>query len=105
MSSRPAVRRDLSVVVNADEDDETLGDQVRDALGSDADAVEDVTILSRTVRRLPSAALARLGALPTQRNLLVRVVLRRLDRTLADAEANELRDQIYARLHRGTAWQ
>ncbi len=106
VSSRPAIRRDLSIAVNADEDDETLGDQVREALGPDADAVEDVTILSGTpCADLPSAALARLGARPEQRNLLVRVVLRRLDRTLTDAEANDLRDRIYVRLHRGTAWQ
>jgi phenylalanyl-tRNA synthetase alpha chain len=106
VSSQPAVRRDLSIAVNADEDDETLGDQVRDALGADADAVEDVTILSSTpCAELPAAALARLGADPEQRNLLVRVVIRRLDRTLTDAEANDLRDRIYARLHRGTARQ
>jgi phenylalanyl-tRNA synthetase alpha chain len=106
VSSQPAVRRDLSIVVNADEDDETLGDQVREALGLDADAVEDVTILTATpCTDLPSAALARLGAERHQRNLLVRVVLRRLDRTLTDAEANDLRDRIYLRLHQGTAWQ
>jgi phenylalanyl-tRNA synthetase alpha chain len=106
VSSQPAIRRDLSIVVNADEDDETLGDQVRDALGPDADAVEDVTILSSTpCEELPAAALDRLGARPEQRNLLARVVIRRLDRTLTDAEANDLRDRIYARLHRGTAWQ
>jgi phenylalanyl-tRNA synthetase alpha chain len=106
VSSQPAIRRDLSIAVNADEDDETLGDQVRDALGPDADAVEDVTILSSTpCDELPAAALGRLGAHPEQRNLLVRVVIRRLDRTLTDAEANDLRDRIYARLHRGTAWQ
>jgi phenylalanyl-tRNA synthetase alpha chain len=106
VSSQPAIRRDLSIVVNADEDDETLGDQVRDALGPDADAVEDVTILSSTpCAALPVAALGRLGARPEQRNLLVRVVIRRLDRTLTDAQANDLRDRIYARLHRGTAWQ
>jgi phenylalanyl-tRNA synthetase alpha chain len=106
VSSQPAIRRDLSIVVNADEDDETLGDQVRDALGPDADAVEDVAIVSSTpCAELPAAALARLGARPEQRNLLVRVVMRRLDRTLTDAQANDLRDRIYARLHRGTAWQ
>ena len=106
VSSQPAIRRDLSIAVHSDEDDETLGDQVREALGPDADAVEDVTILSSTpCTDLPSPALARLGAQPEQRNLLVRVVLRRLDRTLTDAEANDLRDRIYARLHRGTAWQ
>jgi phenylalanyl-tRNA synthetase alpha chain len=106
VSGQPAIRRDLSVAVNNDEDDETLGDQVRDALGPDADAVEDVTILASTrCGELPAPALARLGARPDQRNLLVRVILRRLDRTLTDAEANDLRDRIYARLHHGAAWQ
>jgi phenylalanyl-tRNA synthetase alpha chain len=106
VSSQPAIRRDLSIVVNAGEDDETLGDQVREALGSDADTVEDVTILAATLcTDLPSAALARLGAERDQLNLLVRVVLRRLDRTLTDSEANDLRDRIYLRLHQGTAWQ
>jgi phenylalanyl-tRNA synthetase alpha chain len=106
VSSQPTIRRDLSIAVTTEEDDETLGDQVRDALGPDADAVEDVTILARTpCSELPSAALARLGARPEQRNLLVRVVLRRLDWTLTDAQANDLRDRIYVRLHHGTAWQ
>jgi phenylalanyl-tRNA synthetase alpha chain len=106
VSSRPPMRRDLSIAVDTEEDDETLGDQVREALGPDAEAVEDVTILASTpCADLPPAALARLGARPEQRNLLVRVVLRRLDRTLTDAEANDLRDRIYARLHRGTAGQ
>jgi len=106
VSSQPAIRRDLSIAVDSGEDDETVGDQVREILGQDADAIEDVTILSSTpCSDLPAAALARLGARPEQRNLLVRVVLRRLDRTLTDAEANDLRDRIYAGLHRGTAWQ
>lgn len=106
VSCRPAIRRDLSIAVNTDEDDETLGDQVREALGPDANAVEDVTLLSSTpCSDLPAAALARLGAGRDQRNLLVRVVIRPLDRTLTDAQANDLRDRIYARLHRGTAWQ
>jgi phenylalanyl-tRNA synthetase alpha chain len=106
VSSQPAIRRDLSVAADADEDDETLGDQVRAALGPDADSVEDVTILSSTpCTDLPASALARLGARPEQYNLLVRVVIRRLDRTLTDNQANDLRDRIYARLHRGTTWQ
>ena len=106
VSSRPAVRRDLSVAVAADEDTETLGDQVRDALGPDADAVESVSILSRAeIADLPAAAVARIGMRPGQSNLLVRIVLRRLDRTLTDAEANDLRDRIYAAIHQGSAQQ
>jgi phenylalanyl-tRNA synthetase alpha chain len=40
VSSHPAVRRDLSVVVDAETDGELLGDAVRQALGADADDLE-----------------------------------------------------------------
>jgi phenylalanyl-tRNA synthetase alpha chain len=106
VSAMPAVRRDLSVAVDAEPDDEILGDRIRDALGADADAVEDVAILSSTAPEdLPGPAAARLGARPGQRNLLVRVVLRHLERTLTDEEANSLRDRIYAAIHQGTRHQ
>lgn len=35
-----------------------------------------------------------MGMTPGQKNVLVRVVLRRLERTLTDSEANQLRDRI-----------
>ena len=106
VSSQPAIRRDISVAVSGSEDDETIGDKVREALGPDADAVEDVRVLSATgADDLPAAAVARLGLLPGQRNLLVRVTLRRLERTLTDDEANELRDRIYAAIHQGSNHQ
>ena len=106
VSAMPAVRRDLSVAVGSEEDDETLGDRVRDALGADADSVEDVTILSSTpCEDLPAAAAARLGARPGQRNLLVRVVLRHLERSLTDDEANGMRDRIYGAIHQGSRHQ
>jgi phenylalanyl-tRNA synthetase alpha chain len=54
---------------------------------------------------LPPAARTRLGIAPGQRNLLVRLVLRPLDRTLTDAEANRLRDRVYAALHEGSVAQ
>ena len=99
--------RDLSVAVDADDDAEDLGDRVRDALGDDADAVEAVAVLSTTplrrARRRPRSSGS--ASSPTQKNVLVRVVLRHLDRTLTDDEANGLRDRIYAALHRGSAHQ
>jgi phenylalanyl-tRNA synthetase alpha chain len=42
-----------------------------------------------------------MGMSPGQKNVVVRVVLRHLERTLTDAEANVLRNRIYASLHRG----
>jgi phenylalanyl-tRNA synthetase alpha chain len=104
VSSMPAVVRDLSVAADDEDDVEELGDRVRDALADDADAVEEVSVLSETPHdALPASAIARMGATPTQKNLLVRVVLRPIDRTLTDVEANSLRDRIYAAIHRGGA--
>ena len=47
-----------------------------------------------------------MGMAPRQKNLLVRIVLRHLGRTLTDGEANALRDRIYAEVQRGStrAW-
>jgi phenylalanyl-tRNA synthetase alpha chain len=106
VSAMPPIVRDLSIAVDADDTAEDLGDRVRAALGDRAVAVESVAVLSATAHdALPAAARARIGLAPGQRNLLVRVVLRDLERTLTAAEANELRDRIYAALHRGAAHQ
>ena len=106
VSTRPAVRRDLSVVVEHDDLAEDLGDRVRDALGPDDACVEAVLIRAETpCTELPEQALARLGARPDQKNLLVTVSLRHLERTLTDQEANLLRDRIYAAIHQGTVYQ
>jgi phenylalanyl-tRNA synthetase alpha chain len=106
VSVMPSVRRDLSIAVEADDAAEDLGDRVRAALGPRSSAVESVEIRSETdCAALPAPARERLGIQPGQKNLLVRVVLRDLDRTLTHDEANQLRDAIYAALHRGSAHQ
>ena len=105
-SPMPPITRDLSVAVWQDDDQETLGDRVRDALGADANCVEEIRVLSTTAcEQLPASAIGRLGAKPEQKNLLVRVVLRDLDKTLINQTANALRDRIYRALHQGTEYQ
>ena len=108
VSHLPPVRRDLSIAVGSETDvsAEAIGDRVRDALGADADAAESVEVVGETAHgALPSAARTRLGLAAGQRNVLVRLVLRPLDRTLTDAEANRLRDRVYAALHEGSVAQ
>jgi phenylalanyl-tRNA synthetase alpha chain len=103
VSSMPAVRRDLSVALDGDTHAEDIGDQVRAALGDDAELVESVELLAETPHdELPPVAVARMGVAPHQKNALIRVVLRALDRTLTHDECNGLRDRIYAALHRGS---
>jgi phenylalanyl-tRNA synthetase alpha chain len=102
VSNRPAITRDLSIAVAADDDVELLGDRVRGALGQDADSVEAVEVVSETpVADLTEVARRRLGARPGQKNVLARVVLRHPERTLTRDEANDLRDRVYLALHRG----
>ncbi|GAB3217176.1 hypothetical protein GCM10027586_10590 [Kineococcus gypseus] len=107
VSHRPPVRRDLSVVTDGDVDAELLGDAVRTALGGAAEDLESVDVLASTAHEdLPPAVRERLGTRPGQVNVLLRVVLRPLGRTLTDEEANRLRDRVYAAVHRGpvTEW-
>ena len=40
------------------------------------------------------------GLVAGQENALIRLVLRPLDHTLTDTEANELRNQVYRAIHR-----
>jgi len=106
VSTMPPAPRDLSIAIDAADDAEALGDRVRAALGPEADVVESVAVISETpYAALPAAAIARIGMSPAQKNVLVRVVLRPLDRTLTDREANALRDRIYAALHQGSTSQ
>jgi phenylalanyl-tRNA synthetase alpha chain len=62
-----------------------------------------VRILSETpCAALPPKARERLGAREEQKNVLLRIVLSDLERTLTHAEANRLRDIAYAAVHEGS---
>lgn len=102
VSAMPAIRRDLSVAVDAGADAEVLGDRIRDELAGDAGAVEELAILSETpYAELPAQAVDRMGMRPGQKNVLIRLVIRDYDRTLTDAEANALRNRAYEAVHEG----
>jgi phenylalanyl-tRNA synthetase alpha chain len=106
VSRHPLVRRDLSIAVADAVDAETLGDRVRQALGARVEDVEAVEVRSETPgEALPPSARERLGIGPGQKNVLLRLTLRALGRTLTDGEANALRDDVYAAVHEGTAWE
>ena len=106
VSTMPPVRRDLSIAVATGTTDEDLGDRVRSALRDDAELVESVAVVERTpASALSELARARIGLGEEQENVLLRVVLRAVDRTLTHAECNRLRDAIYAAVHEGSAAQ
>jgi phenylalanyl-tRNA synthetase alpha chain len=103
VSRHPPVRRDLSIAVGEYAVAEELGDRVREALGERAADVESIEVLSETwAAALPQPARERLGMRGDQKNVVVRITLRAVGRTLTDPEANRLRDAIYAAIHEGS---
>jgi phenylalanyl-tRNA synthetase alpha chain len=106
VSAMPAATRDLSLAVAGELDSELLGDRVRQVLGSDADLVEEVSVRSETpYEALPDSARTRMGLRAGQKNVLLRIVLRDLTRTLTADEANALRDRVYTGLHEGSVYE
>lgn len=102
VSNQPPVRRDLSLAVESDLNDEEIGDRIREALAVRLDQLESIKILSETAYEdLPPAAHQRMGMRSGQKNVLLRLVLRDHSRTLTSAQANLIRDEVYRVLHQG----
>jgi phenylalanyl-tRNA synthetase alpha chain len=103
VSMMPPISRDMSYTIPGDYTEEDINEEIKDAFAEKAYLVENVAIQSRTkYADLPEIAREKLGAQPGQDNILVRITLRHPDVTLTKKEANELYDQAYPKLHKGT---
>lgn len=103
VSNQPAIKRDLSYSVPKGYAEEDISADIRDNLGRKVDTLEDVQILSETpYNRLPLAVRDRLGCKPNQKNVLVRITLRHLERSISNHEANQIYDQLYKQINKGT---
>ncbi|MDD7973748.1 hypothetical protein [Roseinatronobacter alkalisoli] len=103
VSNQPPMRRDLSLCIS-DTDMEVFGDRVRDILGDDADWIEDIELLSvSNYESTPEKAKERLGMAPGQSNILIRITLRSVSRSLSRDEGNRVYDLLYRALHEGSA--
>jgi len=103
VSNQPAIKRDLSYIVPKEYVEEDISDDIRRALGNKLDTLESVEILSQTqYNELPGRAREKLGCGPEQKNVLVRITLRHLERTLTNEEANQIYEQVYKQINKGT---
>jgi len=103
VSNQPAIRRDLSYSVPAGYVEEDVSANIREALGEAVNTLESVEILSETVYAdLPDVARDRLGCEPNQKNVLVRITLRDLERSITNDEANRLYERVYAGVNKGS---
>lgn len=102
VSNQPAMRRDLSIAVEAAAQPEELGDRIREAMEERVEMLESIEIVSEeSYDDLPAGARERMGMVPGQKNVLLRLVIRHPTRTLTGEEANEIRDRVYRAVHEG----
>ncbi len=103
VSNQPAIQRDMSYSVPTVYVEEDINDDIREALGYDQHILESVEVLNETASEdLPPKIQDRLGIEKGQKNVLVRVTLRHLDRSLTNQEANQLYDRIYSQVNYGS---
>ena len=102
VSRLPSISRDISLAVTPGLSEEVLTEKMLLAAGDNAAWIEEMHIKGRwAMADLPVQAIERLGLLPGQENVLLRVVLRDCSRSITTLEANALYERIQLALHEG----
>lgn len=103
VSNQPAIKRDMSYVVPQEYVEEDISEDIRRSLGDRVDTLESVEIMGQTTYlELPEKVRERLGCNSLQKNVLVRITLRHLERSIKNEEANQIYDQVYRKINKGT---
>jgi phenylalanyl-tRNA synthetase alpha chain len=102
VSRLPSIARDISLAVTPGLSEEVLTERMLQAAGDNSDWIEEMQVKGRWgFSDLPVQAIERLGLLPGQENVLLRVVLRDCSRSITTHEANALYANIQSALHEG----
>lgn len=102
VSRLPSISRDISLAVTPGLSEEVLTEKMLLAAGDNAAWIEEMHIKGRwAMADLPVQAIERLGLLPGQENVLLRVVLRDCSRSITTSEGNALYERIQSALHEG----
>ncbi|MGB3125674.1 MAG: hypothetical protein WBB95_17820 [Pseudomonas sp.] len=102
VSRLPSITRDISLAVTPGQSEEAMTEKMLLAAGENSSWVEEMRVMGRWCRDdLPAQAVSRLGLLPGQENILLRIVLRDCSRSINSTEANEVYERIQMALHEG----
>lgn len=103
VSNQPAIKRDMSYVVPEEYVEEDVSEDIRRALGDKLDTLESVEIMNQTLYiDLPEKVREKLGCNSLQKNVLVRITLRHLERSITNEEANQIYEDVYKKINKGT---
>lgn len=104
ISNQPSIKRDLSIAIDKNINEEELTELIINNINIDTQKIiESIKIISETYYEdLPEVAIERLGINNSQKNVLLQIVLRDLNKTLLHNEANIIYTEIYSKIHSGT---
>lgn len=104
VSKQPSIKRDLSIAVSEQMIVEELTEKLWTHIDSQLTSqIESLSLVKEySYHDLPEIAKERLGMKVEHKNMLIRVILRDLARTLTNEEANTIYTTIYEILHEGS---
>lgn len=105
VSNQPAIKRDLSVAIDENITEEELTEMILNSISEQNHRlIESIKVTAETpYDKLPEIAIERLGISPGQKNVLFKITLRDLEKTLESNDANAIYEEIYGKIHQGTA--
>ena len=93
----------MSYCVPEDYVEEDISQEVEAAIGDDLNSLESVELLQETEHsKLNTTARQKLGIKLKQKNVLVRITLRNLNRSITKEEANQIYSRIYSKVNYGS---
>jgi phenylalanyl-tRNA synthetase alpha chain len=103
VSNQPAIKRDLSIAIDKNINEEELTEIILNHVSLDVETIiESMTIVTETnYEKLPEVAIERLGMNENQKNVLLRIVLRDLDKSLIHEQVDKIHYDIYNLIHEG----
>ena len=103
VSNQPSIKRDLSIAIDHSINEEELTEIILNNVSINVEnIIESISIVNETkYNKLPDVAIKRLGMNKNHKNVLLRIVLRDLDKSLTHEEADRIHSNIYKLTHKG----
>ncbi len=101
VSNQPPTTRVLSYSASEEKTEEDVCEEIMDSLGKNAKYIEEIQYSEVPYQELPERAKERLGILPSQKNIIVTLILRSPEGTLERKLVNDWMQNLYPKLNEG----
>ncbi len=101
VSNQPPTTRVLSYSASKEKTEEDVCEEIIDSLGENAKHIEEIQYSEVPYQELPKSAKDRLGILPSQKNIIITLILRSPEGTLERKLVNDWMQNLYPKLNEG----